>query len=104
MRPVVVAQAKARTIGIQVKVIGLPKAPMISATAMPADIPITPPMPDTMTASERNCCKMSPWRAPGAMRIPNSPLPPATRVYSGHGPVTTIGQERATNPFVGDAA
>ena len=31
-------------------------------------------------------------------------LPPATRVYSGHGPVTTIGRERETNPFVGDAA
>lgn len=28
-------------------------------------------------------------------------LPPETRVYPGHGPVTTIGQEIRTNPFVG---
>lgn len=28
-------------------------------------------------------------------------LPDDTTVYSGHGPPTTIGQERATNPFVG---
>jgi glyoxylase-like metal-dependent hydrolase (beta-lactamase superfamily II) len=27
-------------------------------------------------------------------------LPDATRVVSGHGPVTTIGHEKATNPFV----
>ena len=27
-----------------------------------------------------------------------------TRVYPGHGPETTIGQERRTNPFVGDRA
>jgi glyoxylase-like metal-dependent hydrolase (beta-lactamase superfamily II) len=27
-------------------------------------------------------------------------LPAATRVYPGHGPVTTIGQEQATNPFL----
>jgi len=27
----------------------------------------------------------------------------AVRVYTGHGPGTTIGTERATNPFVGDA-
>lgn len=27
-------------------------------------------------------------------------LPDRTRVYSGHGPVTTIGQERLTNPFL----
>lgn len=27
-------------------------------------------------------------------------LPPETRVYSGHGPVTTIGQEARTNPFL----
>ncbi|MEJ7820300.1 MAG: MBL fold metallo-hydrolase [Rubrobacteraceae bacterium] len=29
------------------------------------------------------------------------PLPDETRVYSGHGPATTIGDERATNPFLG---
>lgn len=28
-------------------------------------------------------------------------LPDETRVYSGHGPATTIGDERATNPFLG---
>ena len=27
-----------------------------------------------------------------------------TTVYPGHGPSTTIGAEKATNPFVGDSA
>ncbi len=31
-------------------------------------------------------------------------LPEATRVYPGHGPATTVGRERRTNPFVGDDA
>jgi len=31
-------------------------------------------------------------------------LPPETVVYPGHGPVTTVGHERKTNPFVGDHA
>ena len=31
-------------------------------------------------------------------------LPADTRVYSGHGLVTTVGQEKQTNPFVGDQA
>jgi glyoxylase-like metal-dependent hydrolase (beta-lactamase superfamily II) len=31
-------------------------------------------------------------------------LPPDTVVYPGHGPVTTIGHERKTNPFVGEQA
>jgi glyoxylase-like metal-dependent hydrolase (beta-lactamase superfamily II) len=31
-------------------------------------------------------------------------LPDETRVYPGHGPATTIGAERRTNPFVGDQA
>jgi hydroxyacylglutathione hydrolase len=31
-------------------------------------------------------------------------LPDATVVYPGHGPATTIGAERRTNPFVGDHA
>jgi glyoxylase-like metal-dependent hydrolase (beta-lactamase superfamily II) len=30
-------------------------------------------------------------------------LPPETVVYPGHGPVTTVGHEKRTNPFVGDA-
>jgi glyoxylase-like metal-dependent hydrolase (beta-lactamase superfamily II) len=31
-------------------------------------------------------------------------LPPETVVYPGHGPVTTVGHERRTNPYVGEAA
>ena len=31
-------------------------------------------------------------------------LPTSTLVYPGHGPVTTVGQERLTNPFVGEQA
>src|SRR5205807_8964444 len=31
-------------------------------------------------------------------------LPPATVVYPGHGPVTTVGFENRTNPLVGDNA
>jgi hydroxyacylglutathione hydrolase len=30
------------------------------------------------------------------------PLPPDTVVYPGHGPVTTTGHEKRTNPYVGD--
>jgi len=31
-------------------------------------------------------------------------LPPESVVYPGHGPVTTVGQEKRTNPYVGDNA
>jgi glyoxylase-like metal-dependent hydrolase (beta-lactamase superfamily II) len=31
-------------------------------------------------------------------------LPDSTLVYPGHGPVTTVGHERRTNPFVGEQA
>jgi hydroxyacylglutathione hydrolase len=31
-------------------------------------------------------------------------LPPETVVYPGHGPVTTVGHEKRTNPFVGEGA
>jgi hydroxyacylglutathione hydrolase len=30
-------------------------------------------------------------------------LPPPTVVYPGHGPVTTVGHEKRTNPFVGES-
>ena len=32
------------------------------------------------------------------------PLDPSTLVYPGHGPMTTIGHEKETNPFVGDSS
>ena len=32
------------------------------------------------------------------------PLPNDTIVLTGHGPITTVGRERATNPFVGEGA
>jgi glyoxylase-like metal-dependent hydrolase (beta-lactamase superfamily II) len=31
-------------------------------------------------------------------------LPDETKVFSGHGPVTTIGQERRNNPFLQEIA
>jgi glyoxylase-like metal-dependent hydrolase (beta-lactamase superfamily II) len=48
------------------------------------------------------------WDLPGGsqeqlftgIRTKLYPLPDETRVYPGHGPSTTIGRERATNPFV----
>jgi glyoxylase-like metal-dependent hydrolase (beta-lactamase superfamily II) len=32
------------------------------------------------------------------------PLPDETAVLSGHGPATTVGAERATNPYLAEAA
>ncbi len=32
------------------------------------------------------------------------PLPAETKVFPGHGPPTTVGEEKRTNPFVGDVA
>lgn len=40
----------------------------------------------------------------GGIRAKLMPLPDETRVLPGHGPETTIGRERRTNPFVGAAA
>lgn len=40
----------------------------------------------------------------GGIRSKLFRLPDATQVYPGHGPVTTIGAERRTNPFVGEQA
>lgn len=39
-----------------------------------------------------------------AIRTRLWPLGDAVRVHTGHGPATTIGRERRTNPFVGEAA
>lgn len=36
----------------------------------------------------------------GGIRSKLLPLPPETRVYSGHGPATTIGEEAAGNPYL----
>jgi glyoxylase-like metal-dependent hydrolase (beta-lactamase superfamily II) len=38
----------------------------------------------------------------GGIREKLFPLPGETIVYPGHGPTTTIGEERRTNPFCGD--
>lgn len=38
----------------------------------------------------------------GGIRSKLFALPDATRVFPGHGPMTTIGTERRTNPFVGE--
>jgi glyoxylase-like metal-dependent hydrolase (beta-lactamase superfamily II) len=40
----------------------------------------------------------------GGIRAKLFNLPASTLVYPGHGPVTTVGRERLTNPFVGDRA
>jgi hydroxyacylglutathione hydrolase len=40
----------------------------------------------------------------GGIRQKLFPFPPDTIVYPGHGPETTIGHERKTNPYVGDEA
>lgn len=45
------------------------------------------------------------WEAlMNSMRSKILPLPDATLVAPGHGPLTTIGQERKTNPFLAEAA
>jgi glyoxylase-like metal-dependent hydrolase (beta-lactamase superfamily II) len=40
----------------------------------------------------------------GSIRTRLFPLGDALRVFPGHGPATTLGDERRDNPFVGDAA
>jgi glyoxylase-like metal-dependent hydrolase (beta-lactamase superfamily II) len=40
----------------------------------------------------------------GAVRSKLFVLDEALMVYPGHGPTTTLGAERASNPFVGDNA
>ena len=32
------------------------------------------------------------------------PLPDNTVIYPGHGPATTVGEEKRSNPFVGESA
>ena len=38
----------------------------------------------------------------GSIAVKLLPLPDDVKVYSGHGPATTIGKERTTNPFLED--
>jgi len=40
----------------------------------------------------------------GSIQSELLPLPDETRLFSGHGPATTIGDERRTNPFLQDLA
>jgi glyoxylase-like metal-dependent hydrolase (beta-lactamase superfamily II) len=54
------------------------------------------------------CGGVGRWDLPGGsrtallqgLRTHLVPLPPETRVYAGHGPRTTIGHERETNPYL----
>ena len=40
----------------------------------------------------------------GGIKAKLWPLPGETKVFPGHGPPTTVGEEKRTNPFVGDGA
>lgn len=54
------------------------------------------------------CGGVGRWDLPGGSRLALLqglqkhlvPLPPDTRVYAGHGPMTTIGYEKETNPYL----
>ena len=44
----------------------------------PIKMPSAPPMPESITASIRNCTRISDLRAPIALRVPISPVHPVT--------------------------
>ena len=50
----------------------------------------------TWAATCRNCSS--------GIRAKLFPLPDSTVIYPGHGPATTIGAEKRSNPFVGESA
>ena len=56
------------------------KARAASAMAPPIRMPITPPMPESMTASIRNCTRISDLRAPMALRTPISAVRSVTEI------------------------
>ena len=83
-------------------------SPPNAATASPSSsasvTPSAPPMRQTSTASMRNCLRMSPWRAPTAMRTPIScvrsvtdtsmmfitPMPPTTSEMTAMAEISSV--------------
>ena len=72
--PTSVEQAKApASDSIEIFILKLSDTLLKAADASSAsDAPIAPPTRQIITASIRNCCRMSLWRAPTAMRTPIS--------------------------------
>ena len=56
------------------------------------------------TAHGEQSADVNPPNPSGSATTSLFALPPDTVVHCGHGPSTTIGQERTENPFVGDSA